>query len=164
MFSTISSRWQLTKDQETPIDGNHVYSEWSWRGRWDRLLTNRGWPCDKMYLPSKQVLVKGKRVSIEQCVSKWLCEELTWPRKLDHLRASLKSSLWGGLLLSDLNGLHFCLKVLHKGSVWWLRWLLIYCHISAIGIVYSPINSVVKEDRVMDNFSSVTFWVTVAFY
>lgn len=109
-------------------------------------------------------LIKWWGVSIGQCIQVTIWRvDLTQKAGPPMQCASLKSSLWVGLLPSDLNELSFCWKLLHKGSIWRLQWLLIYCYTSATGIVYRPIYLVVKEDRVMDHFSSVTFWVTVPF-
>lgn len=63
--------------------------------------------------------------------------KLAWHRKLFHQLPLWNPAYELMLLPPDFMELMLPLKVLHKGSIWWLWWLLMYYHTSAI--VYSPI-------------------------
>ena len=49
-FCSVSSWWQLTRDQETPAEGNHMFSRVVVKRRSEqKLLIRGGWPYGKKY-------------------------------------------------------------------------------------------------------------------
>lgn len=145
-FSTVPSKWHLTRDQEIPADRNHGYPRRVLKGSLRlELLTKGGWPCGKIWLPASRPYSSSqvrRRKVCDHMHSDYSGQTHSW---LGTESWSTRAPLWspaGGLVLvpplpisvNEFSPWKYFTKEVSDGFS-----AQFYCHTWAICIVYCPL-------------------------